>query len=100
MTARGPTTLFAGLLVAFGARAAGAVECAALPTPVFATGSTAAKPLLAEIGKIMAAQSPPTTVVYLGARFVRRRRRDPVRDAHHGVRHQRAQLPGTAPARS
>ena len=67
MTARWPTTLFAGLLVAFGARAAAAAECAALPTPVFATGSTAAKPLLAEIGKIMAAQTPPTTVVYLGA---------------------------------
>ena len=66
MMARWLTTLFAGLLVAFGARAAGAVECAALPTPVFATGSTAAKPLLAEIGKIMAAQTPPTTVVYLG----------------------------------
>ena len=66
MMARRLTTLFAGLLVAFGARAAGAAECAALPTPVFATGSTAAKPLLAENGKIMAAQTPPTTVVYLG----------------------------------
>src|SRR5205085_231864 len=43
------------------------VECASLPTPVYATGSTAAKPLLAEIGTIMAAQTPPTTVVYLGA---------------------------------
>jgi hypothetical protein len=54
------------LLVALGPRVANAVECASLPTPVYATGSTAAKPLLAEIGKIMAAQTPPTTVVYLG----------------------------------
>ena len=67
MTARWPTMLFAGFTAVLCARAAGAVECAALPTPVFATGSTAAKPLLAEIGKIMAMQTPPTTVVYLGA---------------------------------
>src|SRR5689334_13038557 len=67
MTARWRTMLFAGVAVALGARAAGAVECAAVPTPAFATGSTAAKPLLAEIGKIMAMQTPPTTVVYLGA---------------------------------
>ena len=33
---------------------------------MYVTGSTAAKPLLAEIGKVMAAQTPPATVVYYG----------------------------------
>ena len=34
---------------------------------MYVAGSTAAKPLLAEIGKLMAAQTPPATVVYYGA---------------------------------
>jgi hypothetical protein len=67
MTARGLATVLVGATIAFCARAAGAVECATLPTPVYATGSTAAKPLLAEIGKVMAAQSPPVSLVYYGA---------------------------------
>ena len=50
-----------GLACALGARTAAAVECVALPTPVYVTGSTAAKPLLAEIGKVMAGQTPPAT---------------------------------------
>lgn len=54
-------------VLALGARAASATECAALPTPVYVTGSTAAKPLLAEIGRVMAGQTPPVTVVYFGA---------------------------------
>jgi hypothetical protein len=58
--------LLAGVACALGARTAAAVECVALPTPVYVTGSTAAKPLLAEIGKLMAAQTPPATVVYYG----------------------------------
>ena len=58
---------FVSLMVALGARVAEGAECASLPTPVYATGSTAAKPLLVEIGKVMAARTPPTTVVYLGA---------------------------------
>lgn len=58
--------LLAGLVCALGARTAVAADCAALPSPVYVTGSTAAKPLLAEIGKLMAGQSPPATVVYLG----------------------------------
>jgi hypothetical protein len=48
------------------ARGAAAMDCAALPSPVYVTGSTAAKPLLSEIGKVMAGQTPPSTVVYLG----------------------------------
>jgi len=57
---------FVAALIALAARPAAALDCATLPTPVYATGSTAAKPLLAEIGRIMAAQTPPVTVVYLG----------------------------------
>jgi ABC-type phosphate transport system substrate-binding protein len=55
-----------GLIAALGTRAAAATECAALPSPVYVTGSTAAQPLLGEIGKLMAGQSPPVTVVYFG----------------------------------
>jgi ABC-type phosphate transport system substrate-binding protein len=60
------TALAAALLVSLGARGAGAAECATLPSPIYVAGSTAAKPLLAEMGKFMAAQSPPVTIVYLG----------------------------------
>ena len=49
-----------------GAGRAYAGECAALPTPVYITGSTAAKPPLAEVAKIMASQHPPVTLVYAG----------------------------------
>jgi len=45
---------------------ADAVECPSLSHPVYVTGSTAAKPLLAEIGKYMASLSPAISVVYLG----------------------------------
>jgi hypothetical protein len=58
--------VLAGLACALAARTAAAGECAALPTPVYVAGSTAAKPLLAEIAKVMAAQTPPATVVYYG----------------------------------
>jgi len=54
------------LVAALAARSASAAECSTLPTPIYVTGSTAAKPLLMEIGKVMAAQTPPVTVVYLG----------------------------------
>ena len=46
--------------------AAAATDCKTLPSPIYVTGSTAAKPLLAAIGKVMAGQTPPATVVYLG----------------------------------
>lgn len=58
-----PVAALASLVAA---RATAAAECAALPTPVYVTGSTAAKPLLAEVAKLMSGQSPPSTVVYLG----------------------------------
>ena len=45
---------------------ANATDCATLPNPVYVTGSTAAKPVLAEIGKYLATQSAPISIVYLG----------------------------------
>src|SRR5262245_772578 len=66
MTGLARPALLAGSMILLAARAAAAGECTALPTPVYVTGSTAAKPLLTEIGKLMAAQTPPVTVVYLG----------------------------------
>jgi ABC-type phosphate transport system substrate-binding protein len=52
------------LLVA--APRAGATDCSTLPNPVYTTGSTAAKPLLAQIGRILAAQNPQVSLIYLG----------------------------------
>src|SRR5678815_1586711 len=66
MKRRARSALLAGSVILLAARVAAAGECPALPTPVYVTGSTAAKPLLMEIGKVMAAQTPPVTVVYLG----------------------------------
>lgn len=43
-----------------------AVTCTELPGPAYITGSTAAKPILAEIAKILIAQTPPVTIVYSG----------------------------------
>ncbi len=58
--------LLIGLCASLGARGAAATECGTLPGPVYVTGSTAAKPLLVEIGRLMAGQTPPVTVIYLG----------------------------------
>ena len=59
--------LVASASVAIGAPpAAAAPDCKTVPSPIYVTGSTAAKPLLAAIGKVMAGQTPPSTVVYLG----------------------------------
>ena len=58
--------LLAGLACALAARTSAAIECVTLPAPVYVAGSTAVKPLLAEIAKVMAAQTPPATVVYYG----------------------------------
>jgi hypothetical protein len=63
---RGAFTVLGALVAVLAARTAGADQCSNLPTPIYVTGSTAAKPLLVEIGKVMAAQTPPVTVVYLG----------------------------------
>jgi hypothetical protein len=59
--------LIAGALLALAGRTAVATECSTLPSVVYTTGSTAAKPLLAEIGRVLATQASPVTVVYLGA---------------------------------
>jgi ABC-type phosphate transport system substrate-binding protein len=60
------STALAALLVSAAARPGAATECSSLPTPIYVAGSTAAKPLLAEIGKFMAAQALPATIVYSG----------------------------------
>ena len=46
-----------------GARAS-ADPCAALATPIYVTGSTAATPFLAEISKLLVNQAPPVDIVY------------------------------------
>ena len=50
----------------FTVRSVLAVNCADLPSPVIITGSTAARPLLVEISRYLAAQQTPTTLVYRG----------------------------------
>jgi ABC-type phosphate transport system substrate-binding protein len=52
--------------VALSPTALRAGECSTLPNPVYVTGSTAAKPLLIELGKYLSTQSSPITIVYLG----------------------------------
>lgn len=42
------------------------VDCDALVNPIYVAGSSAAKPFLAEIAKILAVQVPPVSVVYAG----------------------------------
>src|SRR6185436_4392088 len=54
------------LVLLVGARAALAADGTTLPGPVYLAGSTAAKPFVALVGKTLAAQSPPVTVVYTG----------------------------------
>lgn len=46
------------------ARPSLAVDCRMLARPLFVAGSTAAKPLLAEVGKTLAAANPAATIVY------------------------------------
>jgi ABC-type phosphate transport system substrate-binding protein len=55
---------FAGLSIVAGD--ASAIDCRELARPVFVTGSTAARPLLAEVGRILAGSSPASTIVYKG----------------------------------
>lgn len=43
-----------------------ALECTDLSGAVYVTGSTAAKPILVEVAKILVAQTTPVTVVYSG----------------------------------
>ena len=89
-----------GLLAGLRLRAGGAHPRAGGATArrcrarIYVTGSTAAKPLLAEIGKLMAAQSPPVDGRLSRSGLVHRRRRDPVRDAGRRLRNRRAQVLG------
>ena len=64
------------------------------------TGSTAAKPLLAEIGKLMAAQTPAGDHRLSRSGLVHRRRRDPVRDADRRLRQPARSATGTRAASS
>jgi ABC-type phosphate transport system substrate-binding protein len=43
-----------------------AVPCASIANAVYVTGSTAAKPLLAELGRVLVGQDPPVSIVYQG----------------------------------
>jgi len=47
-------------------RAASAADCTTARNPVYVAGSTAAKPILAQVAKFLAAQNPPVTIVYSG----------------------------------
>ncbi|MFT3771376.1 MAG: hypothetical protein QM820_38675 [Minicystis sp.] len=69
---RTPSRLLSTLIGAAGALLAGhagAAECSALGFQhvVYVTGSTAAKPLLAEVGRALALSNPPVTLIYVGA---------------------------------
>jgi ABC-type phosphate transport system substrate-binding protein len=47
-------------------RPAAAADCAALPSPVFVTGSTAAKPILVQLARYLGSLPAPITIVYQG----------------------------------
>lgn len=49
------------------ARPALAGPCAGLPNPVYITGSSAVKPLLASLATVLAGATPPVTIIYKGA---------------------------------
>jgi len=66
--ARRTAALAALVLVTLGAAGgrASAATCDGLPSPVYISGSTTAKPLMAELGRFFSGQTPPVTIVYLG----------------------------------
>jgi len=47
-------------------RPAAAADCADLPSPVFVTGSTAAKPILMQLARYLGSLAAPITIVYQG----------------------------------
>jgi hypothetical protein len=49
-----------------GARPAAAADCTDLPSPVFVTGSTAAKPILVQLARYLGSLASPITIVYQG----------------------------------
>ncbi|KYF96681.1 hypothetical protein BE20_41295 [Sorangium cellulosum] len=56
----------AALAVASPSAAQQAVPCSSLPFPVYVTGSSAVKPFLAELAKVLSASTPPISIVYQG----------------------------------
>jgi hypothetical protein len=54
------------LAIAAVARPLYAQDCATLDNPIYVTGSTAVKPFLAEIAKILEVGTPPVSIAYLG----------------------------------
>ncbi|WP_437835125.1 substrate-binding domain-containing protein [Sorangium sp. So ce1153] len=58
--------LLGALTVAPTAAAQPAVPCSSLPSPVHITGSSAVKPFLAELAKVLSASTPPLSIVYQG----------------------------------
>lgn len=57
-------SLLAAMAASLGAREALAGNCVDLPRPVYVTGSSAAKPLLALLGQALTIANPPVTIVY------------------------------------
>jgi ABC-type phosphate transport system substrate-binding protein len=53
-------------LVALSAPASAATDCTTLSNSVLITGSSAFKPILAELAKVLAAANPPLTILYKG----------------------------------
>jgi len=47
-------------------RPALAIECSALPSPVYGSGANAVKPLVSKVGLALAKANPPLTLVYQG----------------------------------
>lgn len=58
-----PAALCAALVLLTGAPAQ-AAECSSLPNPVYLAGSSASKPVLKQVAKILAARDPAITLVY------------------------------------
>jgi ABC-type phosphate transport system substrate-binding protein len=58
--------LAASLAIAAFAAPGRAADCSTLDSPIYITGSTAVKPFLAEIAKILASGTPPVSIAYLG----------------------------------
>ena len=50
----------------FTTRPAAAADCTTLPSPVFVTGSTAAKPILVQLARYLGSLPSPITIVYQG----------------------------------
>ncbi|HEY0841027.1 MAG TPA: hypothetical protein VGD74_12640 [Vulgatibacter sp.] len=61
---RWSTAAVAATLVLVAGTSAQAAECASLPNPVYLAGSSASKPVLKQLAKILSAREPAITLVY------------------------------------